>query len=168
MDYNPEISVDLGNDTTLCDGETVELFVDISDATISWQDGTMGPAYTITQPGIYWVEVANDCNSITATIAVDNNECGCAVVVPNAFSPNGDGINDGFTAKPQCEFTDYYLAVFNRWGTKVFETTTLTESWDGTVGGTPQEIGTYIYLIKYQSVNEGLSKTKYGNVTLVR
>jgi gliding motility-associated-like protein len=72
--------------------------------------------------------------------------------VPNAFSPNGDGINDIFYA--QGIFIqnltgeashDYRLRIYDRWGTQLFETDDLNDGWDGTYQKKPCEIGVYIY-----------------------
>ncbi len=74
------------------------------------------------------------------------------VIIPNAFSPNGDGLNDIFyaqgifiqnlTGKPAL---DYMLRVYNRWGELLFETNDINKGWDGNYKGEAAEIGVYIY-----------------------
>jgi gliding motility-associated-like protein len=75
--------------------------------------------------------------------------------VPNAFSPNDDGINDVFyaqgifiqnlTGKPPL---DYLLIIYDRWGSELFETNDITKGWDGTFHDKPCEEGVYIYNIR--------------------
>lgn len=85
------------------------------------------------------------------------------VTVPNAFTPNGDGVNDIFIPVGEA-FIDR-IQVFNRWGELVYDGQT---GWDGTLGGVPQPMGTYAYLI---TVRQPLSDKVFlfkGNVTLIR
>ena len=60
------------------------------------------------------------------------------------------------------------LAVFDRWGNKVYETTDWTVGWDGTYKGVKQEIGVYVWECSYQFLSENTLKTAKGNVTLIR
>jgi gliding motility-associated-like protein len=89
--------------------------------------------------------------------------------VPNAFTPNGDGINDTF--KPVNYFTDqtgdYLLLIYNRWGQKIFETNDILKPWEGDYQGNPSPNGVYMYYISYISI-EGLNIQKHGTVTLLR
>ncbi len=64
------VSVDLGNDTILCSGNTLELQLEVGDAIIAWQDGTSDPNFTVTTPGSYGVTVTNDCGTIQDMIEV--------------------------------------------------------------------------------------------------
>ncbi|HWB27401.1 MAG TPA: gliding motility-associated C-terminal domain-containing protein [Chitinophagaceae bacterium] len=72
-----------------------------------------------------------------------------ALSIPNAFSPNGDGINDTWHMKVQGTITSYNLTVFNRYGQSVFTTTDINKQWDGTLNGKPLPTATYYYVIKY-------------------
>jgi gliding motility-associated-like protein len=64
--------------------------------------------------------------------------------IPNVFTPNGDGRNDGFRIVG--EFLDnYYIEIYNRWGKKVWDTNDFFASWDGTINGSPATEGTYFY-----------------------
>jgi gliding motility-associated-like protein len=58
------------------------------------------------------------------------------------------------------------FSVFNRWGQKVFETRSQYEGWDGTVNGTPQDMGIYYYYLRYKC-NENMIEKK-GEITLIR
>jgi gliding motility-associated-like protein len=77
------------------------------------------------------------------------------IFIPNAFTPNGDGTNERFRVYGE-GFTDGILAIYNRWGQLVFETTNWEEGWDGYMNGVPAESGVYVYLFQYiPSVGEG-------------
>ena len=68
--------------------------------------------------------------------------------IPNAFSPNGDGVNDIFRAIPPGITSTEYFRIFNRWGQMVFETHDYLKGWDGTYIGKPQPAGAYVWIIK--------------------
>jgi len=87
--------------------------------------------------------------------------------IPNAFSPNGDGINDQFKIRVTGYFKLDGLKIFNRWGQLVFETRDLSNEWNGTIKGNPLAIGTYYYVIEGLDV-EGKRFRRSGSVTLIR
>lgn len=86
------------------------------------------------------------------------------VFMPNAFSPNGDGVNDHFSPISQFALNNYHFQIFNRWGALIFEATEPDTGWDGTYKGVEQEGGVYIYVLRAAEI-EGVFK---GTVTLVR
>ncbi len=96
------------------------------------------------------------------------------VFIPNAFSPNKDGINETF--KPKMRFTvsstedrptDYELDIYNRWGQLVFHTLNRDDEWDGTYKSEPAQQGVYFYQLKVTD-NTGRSYYHKGTVTLLR
>lgn len=91
------------------------------------------------------------------------------IYTPNAFTPNGDGINDVFQPKG-FGITKYQLLIYDRWGEKVFQTSTFEEGWDGKFqgrGGNIMEEGTYSWLINVTNVY-GKSHELKGHVTLIK
>ncbi|MBP3511724.1 MAG: gliding motility-associated C-terminal domain-containing protein [Prevotella sp.] len=69
--------------------------------------------------------------------------------MPNAFSPNGDGINDIYRAKTNHKsIVEFKAYIFNRWGQKIYEWTDINGGWDGTKGGSPVKPGVYFVLVK--------------------
>jgi len=90
--------------------------------------------------------------------------------LPNAFTPNGDGLNDIFGAIPKYDYVSkYHLSIYNRWGQKMFECNDIDCGWDGTYQGNPATKGIYIYHIVYEEISQpGQSKTLEGTVMLVR
>lgn len=98
------------------------------------------------------------------------NEFACNVYVPNAFSPNDDGVNDQFQAYVGCTVTQFDLRVFNRWGQLVFSTVNAEDGWDGTIKGEAAISAVYTYVLKVTYDQEGKEKSeiKTGDVTLIR
>jgi gliding motility-associated-like protein len=86
--------------------------------------------------------------------------------IPNAFSPNGDGINDYFSVSSS-RIYDYHLTIFNRWGTTIFQTYDLDATWDGSYGTSIVQDGVYYYFVSYRDV-EMKKYTKNGTVTLLK
>ena len=69
--------------------------------------------------------------------------------MPNAFSPNGDGINDIYKAKANHKsIVEFHAYIFNRWGKKIFEWTDINSGWDGTFHGKQVNDGTYYVMVK--------------------
>jgi len=87
--------------------------------------------------------------------------------VPNAFTPNGDGLNDVFRPIPSGMRSTAYFRVFNRFGQLVFETSKWLAGWDGTFKGKKAETGTYVWTIKGFDVN-GRDVEMSGTVILLR
>lgn len=85
-------------------------------------------------------------------------------VVPNAFSPNNDGINDTWQISYISSYPDCKVQVFNRYGQQVFVSTGYTKPWDGLHHGDPAPVGTYYYIITSAHLPVPLS----GSVTLLR
>jgi gliding motility-associated-like protein len=102
----------------------------------------------------------------TSTSAIEVGSRGGKLYVPNAFSPNGDGINDRFSVKGN-GIIEYRLQVFSRWGKLLFESIDPEMGWDGKYHGMDQGIGTYVYIV-HASFQDGHDKFRKGNVTLIR
>jgi gliding motility-associated-like protein len=102
----------------------------------------------------------------------DANTCACVhslfktIVLPNAFSPNGDGVNDWFGASGS-SIGNIYLRIYNRWGQLIFESRDLNEAWNGKYKGFDCDLGIYVYSLS-GAYNDGESFEHKGNITLVR
>jgi len=89
-----------------------------------------------------------------------------ALFVPDAFSPNGDGLNDTF--KPSGSFYDnFQLIIYNRWGQSIFQTSDAATGWDGTIQGTRAPEGQYVYKIVITD-STGKEFVKKGTLLLLR
>jgi large repetitive protein len=106
-------------------------------------------------------------DSISASIVVQDV---FTLYIPNAFSPNGDGVNDTFMAFGLgVDAEDYSLRVFDRWGKLVFHTTSINVSWDGSIDGVKREelrTTVYTYVIDFKD-RKGLPHQRRGFVTAV-
>ncbi len=87
------------------------------------------------------------------------------ISIPNAFTPNGDGLNDVF-APTVSEFKHYTLKIWNRWGQQLLSCES-PNGWDGTYDGVPMETGSYVYIISFLS-NGNERRTVSGSVQLIR
>ena len=125
----------LGADTTLCTGKSIQLYPG-QFITYTWQDGSAQNHFTVTQPGLYSVIVSDSCGSGSDEIII--KEGICDNYFPSAFTPNNDGKNDLFKILGAQNLKDYHLAVYNRYGQKVFETNDYTKGWTGIVNGQVQ------------------------------
>ncbi|HWB63317.1 MAG TPA: PKD domain-containing protein, partial [Chitinophagales bacterium] len=86
--------------------------------------------------------------------------------VPNAFTPNGDGVNDVVKVEGS-GIVAITFRIFNRWGEKVFETHDKNVGWDGTYKGVLQEVEVYTYTVEATMVNGQVIPLK-GNITLLK
>lgn len=86
--------------------------------------------------------------------------------IPNAFTPNGDGLNDVFGAAGE-GISEFTMQVFNRWGNLVFETNDMRRQWDGTYKGEKAELGVYVYQVMAKGPKSYMIK-RQGSVTLVQ
>jgi gliding motility-associated-like protein len=109
---------------------------------------------------------ANGCygyDSVTVIVAQTGQN---AFSVPNAFTPNNDGVNDCFGIHSWGNVTLQDFSIYNRWGQRVFETKNPSACWDGTYQGQKQESGNYIYLIKANSFCGNV--VRQGTLILIR
>jgi gliding motility-associated-like protein len=88
------------------------------------------------------------------------------VLIPDAFTPNGDEINEFFEVKSY--FTESFnMSVYNRWGEILFQTNTASEGWNGRTNGVPAPPGFYIYKVEVMD-SKGKKIAKNGSVLLIR
>jgi len=90
------------------------------------------------------------------------------VQMPGAFTPNGDGRNDLFRVPPSVPVTIRRLSVFNRQGAMLFSTTNVSRGWDGSLNGTVQPAGVYVWEVEYENPLTKKAEMKKGTVVLVR
>jgi len=168
VNYTPLPDVNLGKDTTLCKGQTLILNAMVSHASYKWQDGSTDTIYKVTQEGIYWVDVSlNNCSCIDSIkVKVINCLDDCKIYIPNAFTPNDDGINDRFLVVTSCFVTEYRMIIFNRWGENIFESTDSTIGWDGKFKDETAQDGTYYYYLTAKKTLNSINLS--GLIHLIR
>ncbi|MFY0594425.1 gliding motility-associated C-terminal domain-containing protein [Roseivirga sp.] len=118
--------------------------------------------------GSYTVRIV-DANGCEASLNVNVAERFPKVVLPNAFSPNNDGVNDTFNAVTDCTLP-YSMQVYNKWGTIVFSSNDIGSGWDGRFEGQEAPAGLYSYIVFYSvSINDKTFEETYrGTFKLIR
>ena len=122
-------------------------------------------------PGNYTItHIVSDSNACSDTATVQLNVTSTHhYLVPSAFSPNGDGVNDVFRVVGDYEQMNFFdLSVYNRWGQLQFQTNVPTSGWDGSFGGILAELGTYYWYLDIQFKGQIESTKLKGDVTLIR
>lgn len=162
---------------TICSDEDVTIQLPIvPNQIITWFDGSSALTRTFNTSGNFWVTRSAPCDTMSDTINVVVIPCDTLpppqvdtttrLFVPNAFTPNGDGLNEFFIIRGM-GINDFNLKIFNRWGNLLFESTNMDKSWDGTFNGDPVSAGVYVYLISYRDYR-GKYKEVSGHVTVFR
>lgn len=100
--------------------------------------------------------------SISNLILVDAG----SLIIPNSFSPNGDGINDFFKIDV-LDIKSYTINVYNRYGEKLFSTIDMFNYWDGNHQGKSMPVGAYFYVIEATTINDKKIKQS-GSITLIK
>tara|TARA_Y100000385_G_scaffold91365_1_gene94277 strand:+ start:490 stop:969 length:480 start_codon:yes stop_codon:yes gene_type:complete len=106
----------------------------------------------------------NPIESVSNAVVVEKPY---ALYSPNAFSPDGDGINDLFKISGQ-GIKDFQIEIYNRWGQMVYKSFDLSNGWDGTFKGKKLPTGTFVYKIKTSKYWVEQKLVKSGTVALVR
>jgi len=168
----PYADLYLGPDTSLCPGSAPIILADNRNSTNPaaswlWNTGETSSQITVTKPGYYTVTVTiNGCGT-SDTINVAND---CYMDIPNAFTPNGDGVNDYFFPRQMLTkgMTSFSMNIYNRWGQLIYQTTNIDgRGWDGNFNGQQQAEGVYVYIIDV-TFQDGQTEHHQGNVTLLR
>lgn len=159
-------------DSLLVDPEAFmkESSFDFSKYTVSWQDGYPNLQRALQDEGVYTLEFQDRCATYSQDFRLQTDFCDCPIFFPNAFTPNGDGVNDSYRIQGACEFEVFHLRIFNRWGQLVFESEDRAQDWDGQKQGQRLPEGTYTYYLYYEwsEVDRIFSREKRGTITLLR
>ncbi|HVY74129.1 MAG TPA: gliding motility-associated C-terminal domain-containing protein [Puia sp.] len=161
----PEIF--LGKDTVICEKDQLVLAAgQFSD--YAWQDGSSDPNFTVSDSGEYYVSVTDGCGlKASDTIAVHSRSCAIFFQMPNAFTPNQDGLNDVIRPLISGNIESYEFKIFNRLGQCVFNSANPSAAWSGNINGVPQPTGSFVWLCRYKL--EGLPiEERKGTFLLIR
>jgi gliding motility-associated-like protein len=159
-------------DTIICQDEPLHLVSPLSGEYV-WSDGSQGDEITVLESGNYDLSVTNECGEFVFSTSVEVEDCMCDVYVPNAFSPNGDGINDFLEVFVGCDF-DYQIIrfeVFDRWGAKIYSAkNSEVVKWDGLYRQKLLNNGVYVWYLEYDIIRNGIpeKRIKKGDVTILK
>ncbi len=169
----PPILIELGGNYTVCEHDTADLVK--LDAGKGYQHYKWTPTNDTTQwiivkqAGNYYVVVedyrgckGNDASRVARL-------CNFDFYLPNAFTPNGDGLNDIFNPTAS-DILNLEFKIFNTWGEKVFSTNNPQHGWDGTYKNKPSPQGIYLYTVSFKGYsNKQLKNYNFrGSVSLLR
>ena len=159
---------DAGEDVTIIQGRTTELRASGGE-TYLWE-----PADGLSNPNVR-NPVASPDKTTTYTVTVTTAE-GCvdtdevtvevipAITVPNAFTPNRDGVNEVWEIENIQNYPNARVEIFNRWGNLIFTSNGYGTPWDGTYKGEDLPVATYYYMIYLDRSEKPIS----GHVTIIR
>jgi len=175
-----QLDLEIPKDTLLYLGNSFETFVPntcYSDFQWSPTDGVSDPTSAMTnieptETTTYYLSVGDGFGCTTTdsirVMVVDPDILDCVALLPNAFTPDGDGLNDDFgISNPfavQGEFTSF--EIFDRWGSRVFFSDVPFERWDGSFGGKILNPGVFLYKVIYAC--DGVEEIKAGSVSIIR
>lgn len=165
VQYNRPPFFRFGADTVICSGTSIALQPPVQNGNYLWQDGSTATNFTVKAPGLYHLSVTNQCGSAADSVVVAATLC--ELLMPNAFTPNGDGLNDVFLIKFPQYLKKFELTVYDRSGEMLYRTATPGQGWDGTYKGKRLRTETYVWKITYTDIWNN-SETKWGTVTLIR
>ena len=141
---------------------------------IIWYNGESGTRLQVDKPGVYEVEVSNQCqNKVMAARAfIAEEEQELRHYVPNAFSPNEDGVNDEFKPyfPPEMTIHSYKFDVYDRWGNRVFKSSLPGIGWDGNIDKSAAETAVFVWVLEVEVSHCGETKSilSSGDVNLMR
>ena len=172
----PEVTVNAGPDVSIVSGETAQLLATVSvpPSSIVWTPATTLNASNILNPK------ANPTATTTYNITVTNN-LGCVatdditvtvipycIKVKNAFTPNGDGINEAWEVYDSYDcLKNVTVHIFNRYGNKIFESRDYRNKWTGTYDNKPVPDGTYYAVVDFTLIS-GRKVTVKTDLTILR
>ncbi len=171
-----EFDYSLGDDLALCeDGQPIYILLaegkDLPEGMLMLTShSAAGQPMIARDTGTYWVRYYMPPCIFSDTIKIERVVCSCVAQLPNAFSPNNDGLNDVFQPliRPDCRIKNYLLKVYNRYGQLIFQSTNPALGWTGNNGGGMAGIGTYFFELSFVGGTEEHPFYQKGEVILIR
>jgi len=161
--------ISLGHDTTLCSDVPLTIGRPYSFArSYRWSTGDTTCCITPSATGTYTLTVSDKCFEYRDTVHLHLQNCNDCIWVPNAFTPNRDGINDKLGVRSTCAVNSFSWHIYNRWGQLVFSTHDINTRWNGMFKADLAPVGTYYYYISYSTPLSPGVKMLRGDITLLR
>lgn len=127
-------------------------------------------AFEISEPTLHCIELT--VSNIRNDSVCDHKSYACLQIaksqlyVPNAFTPNGDNVNDEFRVGYR-SIESFEISIYDQWGRRIYKSDDITKGWDGTFHGDRASIGAYYYVIKAKGT-DGEEYLKKGTISLIR
>lgn len=178
-----EVTVNVFPDPTITINQPYEIFS--GESAQLFAHGGVGSSYSwepddkMADANVYNPLVAPDSSTTYYVVITTSDGClytestrvdvsyESLIAMPNAFTPNGDGLNEDLKIIYRGPVTLKSFNVMNRWGNIVFSTSDIDEGWNGKIQGKDAEIGTYVYVIEATDGN-GQHLSRHGNFILLR
>lgn len=171
INFVPPPSVNAGGTRYVLKNRTITLTPTVSDNNVSYlwtpnidiNDNTLkNPLITGDVDRTYTLQITDSrgCVSTDSTFI----KVSPLIVIPNTFTPNGDGINDFWNIEGLIAYTDATVDVFTRYGQRVYHSVGYNTPWDGVYNGKALPVGVYYYVINTKLFNQVLS----GSITIIR
>ena len=137
------------HDTVLCGMDFIELTAGNPKSTsYLWSTGEATQKIKVYHPDNYWVKLEMGACSLTDTINVAGEK---PLFTPNAFTPNGDEMNDLFSPFVE-DIIDFRMEIYDKWGLLLYKTVEINKGWDGKYNNKPAKADIYVYLVDYKTV----------------
>lgn len=167
--YNQSPIFTFQRDLHLCPGQGIILQPIISTPGVFkylWQDGSTKKFININSPGMYSLRLSNECGTSSGMISI--TEGVCQLYIPNAFTPNRDGMNDIFKPIYNGKINFYNFQLHNIWGEEIFRSLDIRTGWNGYYKGIQQPVGTYVWTLNISINDEKEPRLLKGKVLLLR
>lgn len=157
----------LGRSAEICAGECLHLDVTQAQALgYLWRYGETTPAIFTADTGWIWVDLYFPTDTVRDSIYLSHRACEC-MVLENAFSPNGDGINDDWQPKAMCELESAMFVIYDRWGHRLYTSSLPLTGWNGQFAGNPAPESVYYYTLEWKQYDRPIERAT-GSLLLIR
>lgn len=175
-DLENNLAIDAGEDRTIIEGGSVQLYADGNGESYFWDPSNglseVSSQSTVASPSgttsyaayTYSPELCQAVDYITVFVLP-------RIIIPNAFTPNGDGVNDTWQIHFINQYPECIVEIYNRWGQKVFKSKGYEESqeWTGKSMGTDLPASTYYYVIDLNARTDDRAAELYrGSITIIK
>ncbi|MCX6180755.1 MAG: gliding motility-associated C-terminal domain-containing protein [Bacteroidetes bacterium] len=170
--------VDAGEDALVCPGATIQLGGPTKEGhSYSWSsdpkgtfDSSINPKVIITENVIFVVRATiAECPDVASDTVIYTMIEGSSLFVPNAFTPNGDGVNDIFKVE-SIGLIEFSAIIFNRWGEEIYQWNNAADGWNGMVRNASDfsQEDVYVYKITSKNLCDIEAKQRTGTVTIIK
>lgn len=171
LEITPSPKIFIGNDTGICVYDEISIGLTDDFTMYEWNTGEQTGTILVSHEAVYVLKVT-DKYHCTGTDSIfvyeDPDALPNDMFIPNAFTPNNDGLNDYFPFTDPVTQREFHVQVFNRWGQKVFDSELNgTAHWDALFKDDEVSVDAYVYLIRYRGCDGDL-RHESGTVTVLR